>query len=603
VLGGDGDIEVSVVMPCLNEARTVSTCVRKARGSLERMGVRGEVLVADNGSTDGSQALAAAEGARVVHVERKGYGSALQGGIAEARGRFVVMGDADDSYDFSRLEPFIDRLRAGNDLVMGNRFKGGIKKGAMPWLHQYFGNPFLSWILNVFFNSPIHDTNCGLRAFRKDAYKRLNLTAPGMEFASEMVVKACLHRQRITEIPIVLHPDGRGRAPHLRSFRDGWRNLRLYLLLCPLWLYLIPSGFLLAVGLGLMTWLTGGSRLIGGVTFDVHTMLLGSLCALLGYQTLWLWAFARIYGWASRLLPANTFSSWIFDYINLERGLMAGGLMLASGVGLNLWLVHTWYGVSLGPLDISHTMRPALWGLTLMVAGVQTIYGSFFLSMLGIDKDELRTPRPPKPRPTMSLIERVHEEYVVDRRVRKLADHLTDLLPYKARVLDVGCGDGKLARLIADRRDDIEIQGIDVLVRSATAISVAPFDGARIPYPDASFDVVMFVDVLHHTSDPLVLLREAARVAKKAIVLKDHTANGVLARPTLRFMDRVGNARHGVALPHNYWSRRKWLLAFATIGFAIREWRSSLGLYPWPANWVFGRRLHFVARLERDTDG
>jgi hypothetical protein len=272
----------------------------------------------------------------------------------------------------------------------------------MPWHHRYIGNPVLTGILNLFFHSPIHDAHCGLRGFRKDAYKRLNLTTSGMEFASEMVVKACLHHQKITEVPIVLHPDGRDRAPHLRSFRDGWRHLRFLLLLCPFWLYLIPSGLLLGCGLGLMTWLTAGPRVAGGVVFDLHTMLLGTLCVLLGYQTLWLWAFARIHGWVNQLLPANTFSTWIFDYINLERGLLAGGAMLAAGLGLNGWLVHEWYGKSLGPLDIQATMRPALWGLTLMVAGMQTVYGSFFLSMLGMGKDELR-----KSGPRISVIKRM----------------------------------------------------------------------------------------------------------------------------------------------------------------------------------------------------
>src|SRR5438132_1002970 len=346
------------------------------------MGVRGEVVVADNGSSDGSPAIAEEHGARAVHVSRRGYGSALQAGIAAARGAYIIMGDADDSYDFSRLEEFVVRLRAGDDLVMGNRFRGGIRPGAMPWLHRYVGNPVLSGILNLFFRTPIHDAHCGLRAFRKDAYNRLGLRTTGMEFASEMVVKACLNRQKISEVPTVLHPDGRDRPPHLRSFRDGWRHLRFLLLMCPLWLYLIPSGFLLTTGLGLMAWLTPGPRHVGAVTLDIHTLLLGALCVILGYQTLWLWAHARIYGWTSGLLPTNTFSRGLFEHINLERGLLAGLGLLATGVGLNLWLVHEWYGRALGDLDVQTTLRFALWGFTTMVLGVQTIYGSFFLSML-----------------------------------------------------------------------------------------------------------------------------------------------------------------------------------------------------------------------------
>ena len=262
-------------MPCLNEARTVGRCVEKAVAEFARLGVRGEVVVADNGSTDGSQELAEANGARVVTAHQRGYGSALQAGIAAARGRYVIMGDADDSYDFGRLELFVERLRAGDDLVMGNRFRGGIRPGAMPWLHRYFGNPVMTGIVNLFFRTPIGDVQCGLRGFRKDAYTRLNVGAPGMEFASEMVARASMHGQKISEVPTVLHKDGRNRRPHLRSFRDGWRNLRLLLLMCPLWLYLIPAGLLLGGGLTLMAWLTPGVRVVRGAGFDVHTMLLG----------------------------------------------------------------------------------------------------------------------------------------------------------------------------------------------------------------------------------------------------------------------------------------------------------------------------------------
>jgi glycosyltransferase involved in cell wall biosynthesis len=235
-------VEVSVVMPCLNEARTVGRCVAKALRALRDLGVSGEVIVADNGSTDGSPDIARRNGARVVHVKRKGYGSALQGGIAAARGRYVIMGDADDSYDFGDLRPFVERLRAGDDLVMGNRFKGGIRPGAMPWLHRYVGNPVLTGLLNLFFRTPAGDAHCGLRGFRKDSYHRLGLTSPGMEFASEMVVKASLQRQKISEVPTVLYPDGRDRPPHLRSFRDGWRHLRLLLRMSPLGLYLQRLG-------------------------------------------------------------------------------------------------------------------------------------------------------------------------------------------------------------------------------------------------------------------------------------------------------------------------------------------------------------------------
>ncbi len=377
-------IEVTVVMPCLNEARTVGICVAKARAALETLGVSGEIIVADNGSNDGSQVIALAHGARVVPVARKGYGAALQGGIAAALGRYIIMGDADDSYDFTNLEPFIARLRQGDDLVMGNRFKGGIAPGAMPWHHKYIGNPVLTGILNLFFHTPIKDAHCGLRGFRKDAYQRLGLTTPGMEFASEMVVKATLHGQKISEVPTTLKPDGRDRPPHLRSFRDGWRHLRFLLLMCPLWLFLIPAALLMAAGMGLMAWLTPGPRQLGGVTFDIHTMLLGTLAILLGYQTLWMWLSAKIHAWTSGILPAKTFNVRLFDYLNLERGLIFGGAALATGIFINAWLFRTWYANAMGPLDVQVTFRYALWGFLLMVLGVQTVFGSFFLSMLGM---------------------------------------------------------------------------------------------------------------------------------------------------------------------------------------------------------------------------
>jgi hypothetical protein len=258
----------------------------------------------------------------------------------------------------------------------------------MPWLHRYVGNPVLTGILNLFFRTPIGDAHCGLRGFRKDAYQRLNLQTGGMEFASEMVVKASLNRQKISEVPIVLHPDGRDRPPHLRSFRDGWRHLRFLLLLCPLWLYLIPSALLMTGGLALMAWLTPGPRQLGGVELDVHTMLFGALCVIAGYQTLSLWAYAKVHGWTSGLLPADTFSLRVFDHLTLERGLLAGGALLAAGLGLNGWLVHEWLGRDLGHLEVRTTLRFALWGLTAMVLGLQTIYSSFFLSMLGMAREK-----------------------------------------------------------------------------------------------------------------------------------------------------------------------------------------------------------------------
>jgi hypothetical protein len=362
--------------------------VAKSLASLRALGVRGEVVVADNGSTDGSAEIARLHGARVVLVARRGYGSALQAGIASAAGGYIIMGDADASYDFSELEPFLKRLRAGDDLVMGNRFRGGIQPGAMPWLHRYVGNPVLTGILNLFFHTPIRDAHCGLRAFRKEAYLRWRVHSSGMEFASEMVIKASLQKAQIQEVPIVLYPDGRDRPPHLRSFRDGWRHLRLLLILCPLWLYLIPTALMLGTGLGLMSWLAAGPQQVGDMTLGLHTLLLGALLLILGYQTLWLWGFSKIFGWVSGLLPPDTFTRRVFCHVNLERGLLAGVTLFTVGLGVNGWLVWQWITSGLGQLDSSLTLRSALCGCTAIVLGVQTIYGSFFLSMLGMTVED-----------------------------------------------------------------------------------------------------------------------------------------------------------------------------------------------------------------------
>src|SRR5579883_1501900 len=288
------EVEVSVVMPCLNEALTVEICVTKARDALLAAGVVGEVIVADNGSTDGSRELASRAGARVVPVSRRGYGAALQGGVAAARGRYVIMGDADDSYDFSRISQFIERLRGGDELVMGNRFRGEIRPGAMPWHHRYVGNPVLTGILNLFFRTGIGDAHCGLRAFRKDSYDRLRLTTPGMEFASEMVVKASLRGLQISEVPVVLYPDGRDRPPHLRSFRDGWRHLRFLMMSSPVWLFFMPSIVFDLIGLPLLCLLPFISITLFHHPFQMHFSLLGSTLVMLSFQLAQLGIFAKV---------------------------------------------------------------------------------------------------------------------------------------------------------------------------------------------------------------------------------------------------------------------------------------------------------------------
>ena len=298
-------LQLSVVMPCLNESLTLGTCVKKALSTMEKLGIHGEVIIADNGSTDGSQEIAAKLGARVISISTRGYGSALRGGIAAANGKYVIMGDADDSYDFTQLADFVNKLDEGYDLVMGNRFKGGIQPGAMPVLHRFLGNPGLSWLGRLFFKCPVGDFQCGLRGFRKDAIDKLNLRTLGMEFSTEMVVKATLFRLRIAEIPTVLSPDGRDRPPHLRTWRDGWRYLRFLLLYSPRWLFLYPGMILFLAGLLISAWLLPGPQTIGRVTFDYHTLLFAAMAMLVGFQSINFAAFSKIFATTEGLLPED----------------------------------------------------------------------------------------------------------------------------------------------------------------------------------------------------------------------------------------------------------------------------------------------------------
>lgn len=380
-------IALTVLMPCLDEAETVAACVRKARAALDAMGILGEVLVADNGSTDGSVEIAAREGARVVQVVEKGYGSALRAGIEQARGQWVVMGDADASYDFSDLAPFVERLQGGSELVMGCRMpRGGgrVLPGAMPWKHRWIGNPILSFLGRLLFHTPVNDFHCGLRAFSRDAIRGIDLRTTGMEFASEMVIKASLAGLRISEVPVTLHPDGRSRAPHLRSWRDGWRHLRFMLLFSPRWLFLVPGAILVLLGLMVGLRLTAGPVFIRTLRFDTNTLLVCSMATIIGLQLCFFGLFTRIFAIQAGLLPDAGMSRKLDRVFSLERGVAAGLLLLAAGVVLFGRALLFWADVGFGQMSYPDSLRMVIPAVTLITVGVQVVFSSFFLSILSL---------------------------------------------------------------------------------------------------------------------------------------------------------------------------------------------------------------------------
>jgi len=374
--------ELTILMPCLNEAATVGLCVEKARRFLRRAGVDGEVVVADNGSTDGSPALAASAGARVITVPERGYGAALNAGIAAARGRYIIMGDADGSYDFGRLEAFVEKLRAGHPLVMGNRFRGGIRPGAMPALHRYLGNPALSFIGRLFSRTRVGDFHCGLRGFERAAVLSLDLRTPGMEFASELVVKAALAGWRIAEVPTTLDPDGRGRPSHLRSWRDGWRHLRFLLLFSPRWLFLYPGLALLSTGIPLTTALYFAPLRFAGAGLDIHSMLYASAAALLGLQLCLFALFARTFAQVAGLLPRHAALERLLGLFSLERGLVFGLMATLCGFLWSAAAFWHWRETGFGALDPRMVMRDTIPASALMVAGMEIMLASFLLSLI-----------------------------------------------------------------------------------------------------------------------------------------------------------------------------------------------------------------------------
>ena len=378
-------MELTILMPCLNEAETLALCIGKAQAFLKRAGIAGEVLIADNGSTDGSQKIAEALGAHVVPVAQKGYGAALLGGIAAARGRYVIMGDADDSYDFSALEAFVERLRSGADLVMGNRFKGGIDEGAMPPLHRYLGNPVLSFIGRLFYRIDTGDFHCGLRGFRADSIRALDLRTSGMEFASEMVVRAALAGLRIEEVPTTLKPDGRSRAPHLRTWHDGWRHLKFLLMYNPRWLFFIPGTALAGIGLVFAALLVFGPlRVINNLSLDLNTFVAACFAVITGVQLITFGAISRHYAHMTGILPESRRSTWLSGYLSTDRLAANAGLLFTAGMLFFGYAIARWALLGFGPLDDSEIPRVVVLGLSLVVVSFQAFFSAFLLGVLEI---------------------------------------------------------------------------------------------------------------------------------------------------------------------------------------------------------------------------
>lgn len=386
-MSAESPIELSIVMPCLNEAETLAVCIEKAQKGLKAAGISGEVLVADNGSTDGSIQIAEKGGARVVHVATKGYGNALRGGIEAARGRWILMGDADDSYDFGEAGRFVEKLREGHDLVMGCRLPSGggtIKPGAMPWKNRWIGNPSLSFLGRLFFKTPVRDFHCGLRGFSRDAYDRMELKTTGMELASEMVMKASLRSMRISEVPITLHPDGRSRPPHLRPWRDGWRHLRFMLIYSPRWLFLVPGLVLTILGTLASAWIFLAPRHVGGVEFDAGSLLMACMGVIVGVQLLAFAGFTKAFAIAEGLLPEDPRFQAVLRAITLERGLIAGLAICLAGAATLGWSIYLWSRADFGSLPYPENLRRLILAVTLIVVGLQTVFSSFFLGVLGL---------------------------------------------------------------------------------------------------------------------------------------------------------------------------------------------------------------------------
>jgi glycosyltransferase involved in cell wall biosynthesis len=391
-------VELTILMPCLNEAETLARCIEKARLGIQRSGVSGEILIADNGSTDGSQAIAEKLGARVVPVKEKGYGSALRGGIEAAAGKWILMGDADDSYDFSEAAGFVKKFQEGFDLVMGCRLPvggGTILPGAMPWKNRWIGNPILTFIGRLFFRCAAHDFHCGLRGFTREAFEKMDLQTTGMEFASEMVIKATFKKLKISEVPITLHKDGRTRPPHLKPWRDGWRHLRFMLLYSPRWLFLVPGLLLSALGVAVSVALSFGNLHLGAVEFNVGTLAVACMTVIIGFQLVAFAFYTKVFAIAEGLLPDDPKLTRVFKFFTLEKGIVAGLVILLAGMVLLAHALWIWRQAGYGLLSPEDNLRQLIPAITLVVVGVQAVFSSFFMSALGLKTASRKPPMPP----------------------------------------------------------------------------------------------------------------------------------------------------------------------------------------------------------------
>lgn len=513
---------------------------------------------------------------REVPTSQRGLIQTLQ----DAEGEVLLAADGCELYDFAEVLELVQQIIGGDDVVFGTRYHTDSNQEAPNH------DKWLAYLLGLFFGSPLRDINTSIVAIRRSAMNQMDLQCTGIESMMELAIKSQLYglRTGCRNVQLLQHETESKQSDGIQSW---WQKLRFIMLYSPRWLLLLPGLAMLIfgmIGYGLVLL----NLTLFGIQFDAHTLIVASVIAIMGYQSVLFAVVSKTFGVTSGLMPPDPRLTRLFAFANLERGLLIGVGFIFTGTALMSVGLIQWLNADLGPLNYSKTMRWVVPGMTTIAIGFQTILWGVFASFLGVSRRDAKS---------LSMVDFVHDSVVHNRRVRVLSRHLARALPHGARVLDVGAGDGLMSAMIMEQRPDVTIEGIDIQVRDKTHIPVSTFDGISIPFADNAFDVVMFVDVLHHTNDPEVLLRDATRVARDAVILKDHTRNGLLAGTTLRFMDRVGNLRHDVPLPYNYWPRSRWEKTFERLGLQVDQWVTKLHIYPRPADWLFGRSLHFVARL------